>query len=286
MDVLIRTTARRLARRALVEAGFHRTAYDRHSTTFTRGRLKVDVHGWLRRAPAYRLDERLIWSSAQPVTVAGLEARTLSDEFALVMLLLSLFEDVGQGTTRLKQLLDGYLLLRQMDAVTDWDAFFDRRARENLASIAGTILDLLVTLFHADRDTPHLRDALETRRASFTTMTRAEMLDLVFAPRKDPRNLEWFRRVYPGSLPRYLLWFWMGGFPANVRAPSLSHASAAARSRSVADDHGSWVADEHRFRRSRIAWMQRVTDHTDNTDKNIYRRSRITRTTRIKKGTF
>ena len=39
------------------------------------------------------------------------------------MLLLSLFEDVGQGTTRLKQLLDGYLLLRQMDAVTDWDAF-------------------------------------------------------------------------------------------------------------------------------------------------------------------
>ena len=68
------------------------------------------------------------------------------------MLLLSLFEDVGQDTTRLKQLLDGYLLLRQMDAVTDWDAFFDRRARENLASIAGTILDLLVTLFHADRD--------------------------------------------------------------------------------------------------------------------------------------
>jgi hypothetical protein len=60
-------------------------------------------------------------------------------------------------------------------------------------------------------------------------MTRAEMLDLVFAPRKHPPNMEWFQRVYPGSLSRYLLWFWMGGFPGNVRAPSLSHASAAAR---------------------------------------------------------
>ena len=76
VDVLIPAASRRRAHRALVDAAFERTAYDLHSATFTRGPLKVDVHGWLRRAPAYRLDERLIWDTATTVTVAGIEART------------------------------------------------------------------------------------------------------------------------------------------------------------------------------------------------------------------
>ena len=229
VDVLIRSSARRQSRRALLAAGFTRTAYDLHSATFTREHLKVDVHSWLRRAPAYRIDEAAVWNSAPTVTVEGLEARTLSDEFAVVMLVLSTFEDLGQGTTRLKQLLDAYLLLRSMDPSTDWSAFFERRSRENISPIALAVLDLIVRLFRVDDEVPRLAQALEARRRSIPELSRPEILALVFAARKNAGNMAWFRGVYPGSLPRYLLSFWAGGFPANLQPASFRHALSAAR---------------------------------------------------------
>ena len=143
--------------------------------------------------------------------------------------ILSVFEDLGQGMTRLKQLVDIYLLLRQLDATMDWQGFFGRRKRENVATIAKAVLELVVGVFEVGGEVPRLVDALETPRAPIAARTRAEMLELVFAARKDPRNMEWFGRVYPGNLSRYLLSFWMGGFPANVTGPSLTHAIAAGR---------------------------------------------------------
>ena len=197
VDVLIRSSARRQSRRALLAAGFTRTAYDLHSATFTREHLKVDVHSWLRRAPAYRIDEAAVWNSAPTVTVEGLEARTLSDEFAVVMLVLSTFEDLGQGTTRLKQLLDAYLLLRSMDPSTDWSAFFERRSRENISPIALAVLDLLVRLFRVDDEVPRLAQALEARWRSIPELSRPEILALVFAARKNAGNMAWFRGREP-----------------------------------------------------------------------------------------
>jgi hypothetical protein len=187
------------------------------------------VHGWLRRAPAYRIDEDRIWDSAVQITVGGLVANTLSDEFALVLLVLGAFEDLGQGMSRLKQLLDCYLLLRQMDASTDWDGFFERRAEENIEGVALAVIGLTVALFTAEKEVPRLTTAIRRRTRTTADSTRALALDLVFAPRKRPANMAWFGRVYPGRLSYYLLWFWLGGFPANVRAPSLVHAAAAAR---------------------------------------------------------
>ena len=229
VDVLIHSSTRRQTFRALLAAGFTRTAYDLHSATFTREHVKVDVHGWLRRAPAYRIDEAAIWNSARTVRVGGVEARTLSDEFALVMLVLSTFEDLGQGLTRLKQLLDAYLLIRSMDASTDWSAFFERRSRENISPIALVILDLLVRLFRIGDDAPRLAHALEARRRSIPELSRPELLALVFAARKNAANMAWFRGIYPGSVARYLLSFWVGGFPANLRPGSFPHALSAAR---------------------------------------------------------
>ncbi len=229
IDILIRPAHRLRARRVLDRAGFARTAYDLHAETFTRARLKVDVHGWLRRAPAYHVDEDHLWESARRIDVGGLDADTLSDEFTLVLLVLAAFEDVGQGMSRLKQLLDCYLLLRQMDESTDWDRFFERRAGENIDRVALTVMGLTIALFDADSEVPRLMSAIARRTQPTGDTGRTRALDLVFAPRKHPANMAWFGRVYPGRLPYYLLCFWLGGFPANVRAPSLVHAAAAAR---------------------------------------------------------
>ena len=217
IDVLVRERHHRKASRNLVAGGFVRTAYDQHSVTFSRGDLKVDLHHCLRSAPAYKIDEDAIWASAPQVRVGGLEARTLSDEYLAVLLVLGAFEDLGQGMTRLKQMVDLYLFSKQLEQSCDWNAFFRRRESEGLADVAAAVLALVVALFEAGAELPRLAAALN-RRGHFPDATVARTaLDLVFAVRKSPDNLAWFQRVYPGSFPRYLLWFWLGGFPANVR---------------------------------------------------------------------
>lgn len=222
VDVLVPGRRHRKACRALVAVGFERVAYDLHSQTFARRGLKVDLHRYLRWAPAYGIREAAIWSSARPIRVGAIEARTLSDDYTLVLLALGAFEDLGQGMTKLKQLVDIYLMLRQVDGTLDWDAFFAKRANENIDGIAATVFALVVALFEATAELPGLAAALAGRGHACDEDERRLALDLTFAARKAPASLAWFRRVYPGSLPLYLWWFWLGGFPANLHGPGAS----------------------------------------------------------------
>ena len=217
IDVLVRARHHRKASRNLVAGGFVRTAYDLHSVTFSRGDLKVDLHRCLRSAPAYKIDEDALWASAPQVRVGGLDIRTLSDDYLAVLLVLGAFEDLGQGTTRLKQMVDLYLFSKQLEQSCDWDAFFRRRESEGLADVAAAVIALVVALFDAQADVPTLAAALYRRGHRPDAAVARTALNLVFAARKSPDNLAWFQHVYPGSFPRFLLWFWLGGFPANVR---------------------------------------------------------------------
>lgn len=216
LDILVRSRQLKAAVRHLAAAGFARTAYDLHSRTMSRGHVKVDVHGCLRWAPAYRLDEEAMWTTSRTMTVSGQPARVLSDEYALLGLLLGAFEDLGQGMAKLKQMLDIYLLTRELDPAFDWHAFFAQRESENLTRVVTSVLALIVALFEAEVEAPRLVAALARRDQPVGADRQRLALSLVFAPRKDQANLMWFRQVYPGSLPHYLVWFWSGGFPANA----------------------------------------------------------------------
>lgn len=217
VDVLVPRRLFKAAIRALRRRGFASAAYDLHSRTVVRGEGKVDVHHALRWAPAYRLDERALWNDARDVTIAGRPVRTLSDEHTLVMLILNAFEDVGQGMVRLKQLLDLWLLVRNVDGTLDWQRFLERRARENLLAVSVNVLALVLDLFEARGLAPHLDAALRPHAGRLRHANRDAALALLAAPRKAPESFEWFASVYPGSVGRYLVWFWLGGFPANLR---------------------------------------------------------------------
>src|SRR5262245_35788059 len=86
VDVLVPSRRHKAAARTMVADGFERVAYDLHSQTFARRGLKVDVHRYLRWAPAYAISEAAIWTTAQPIRVGSIEARTLSDDYTLVLL--------------------------------------------------------------------------------------------------------------------------------------------------------------------------------------------------------
>ncbi len=225
LDVLVRAGDRARARRELARIGYTRSTYDLHSETFVRSpdaanaeaASKVDVHGWLRRAPAYRIDEQALWRGVRGVPLGSVNVLTLSDEYNLLLLGLSCFEDLGQGMAKIKQLLDTLLFLRDVDRAIDWDGFFERRATEGVASILAHVFALVVLLFDALEEVPCLRAALVARGSRAAVPTRALATALTSAPRKDPANFAWFARVYPGNVWVYLAWFWMAGFPENAK---------------------------------------------------------------------
>jgi hypothetical protein len=221
LDVLVRARHRGAAKRTLEGLGYAMETYDLHSQTFTRGASKADVHGWLRRAPAYRLDEEAVWRDVRSVGLEDLDVLTLSDEFTLVLLGLSSFEDLGQGMAKLKQLLDLFLLLREVDTAIDWEAFFTRRRAERVDGILSNVFALVVALFEAEGEVPRLEAALHPRLPPGADSTRELALTLVSAPRKHPANLTWFARIYPGNIWHYLAMFWVAGFPQNVRQLQL-----------------------------------------------------------------
>ena len=198
------------------ELGFERHRRDLHSIALRRDLLRVDVHRHLRWAPAFALDEAAMWRTVREVTIDGVAVRTPSDEYTLVSLVLAAFEDPEPGLAKLKQLLDLDLLLRAMDAATDWDAFFARRNDERLLGIAVNVLALSVALFESADAVPRLTAALEPRRGLCVLATRDAVLRLVGAPAKDRASLVWFARIYPGSLAHYLFWFWWFGLPGDL----------------------------------------------------------------------
>ncbi|HZR82040.1 MAG TPA: nucleotidyltransferase family protein [Candidatus Binatia bacterium] len=217
VDVLVR---RRDLRRAVVvlrAAGFTSQAYDLHSRTVIRNGLKVDLHGSLRWAPAYRIDEEALWRRSRDVVIDGLSVPTLSDEDTLLLLLLAAFEDLGQATSNLKQLLDVALFLRDVEPTANWGDFFARRARENVLGVSVNAIAVVLDAFAMRDELPCLQAELARHAGDVVHADREAALALVGAPPKAAESLRWFRHVYPGSMLHYVAWFWASGLPGNLR---------------------------------------------------------------------
>ncbi|MEO6026628.1 MAG: nucleotidyltransferase family protein, partial [Candidatus Binatia bacterium] len=216
VDLLVHRGDFRRAGRVLRRLGYRVARGDIHSKDLVRGTIKLDLHRFLRWAPALHVDEEALWTSAIETAAAGVTFRTLSDEYTLVALALAAFENLGQGMERLKQLFDLWLLMRALDATFDWEGFLRRREPENLLAIVVNVFAFVVDVFDARGELPRLAQSLAARRELVAIDDRATALALLAAPRKDRDNLLWFGRVYPGSMTLYLAWFWYGGFPANL----------------------------------------------------------------------
>jgi hypothetical protein len=234
VDVLVRRRELRRAARALVRAGFESQAYDLHSRTLIRDGIKVDLHGSLRWAPAYRLAEGAVWADVREVAIAGTTVPALSDEYALVLLVLAAFEDLGQGTANLKQMLDIALFVRDVESRVEWEEFLTRRADETLLGPTVNVLALIVDVFAMATSVPALAATLARHATRVEHRGREAALALLGAEPKAAANLAWFARIYPGSITAWLAWFWASGFPENLGRlgrPWLEQALGIARER-------------------------------------------------------
>jgi hypothetical protein len=220
VDVLVRPAALDAALAALGASGFD-TSIDQASGKPMQERLQrirrpgrhrvphavavggaevgVDLHWCLRsRALTPRQEER-IWASRTPTSLAGTPLHTLSDEYTLMFLLLSIGSDVKRGALSVKQFLDLYLLLRAREHEIDWKAFFARRAEEGLLRICVNVLAILVVVWNVREQFPELGQALEERRRLVELRDEAEAVALLERPKGNAENHLWRRRILPTS---------------------------------------------------------------------------------------
>jgi hypothetical protein len=222
LDLLVPRRQARRARRALTSMGYRRRSRDGHSVSFVRGQIHVDLHHALRSSPAYAIDEAHLWGGARPDVIAGTSLRTLADSDTLTLLTMSLVEDVGFGMAKLKNLCDTWLLVRELDAMTDWELWFTARKAEHLEAIAVNGCALALEIMGAPSDAPRMAEALNQRRSLIRLADRDHALALMTSGRGSPDNMAWLGEVYPGSLLGFRLYSLVAGLPATLKDVRLS----------------------------------------------------------------
>jgi hypothetical protein len=182
--------------------------------------IRIDLHWRLRTAPGYRWRDAQIWAAKQEVCVEGVNYPVLSDEYALVLLLVSIAHDIARGGCRLKHLLDLYQLLLYSEQNIAWPEFLERRRSENNLRIAVNVLHMVVRLWEAEQELPSLAAALAPHASlQSTAFDESRTLDLIRAPRSGIENKLWFAEVYGVRLRRDLAWMIVQTIPHPKRWP-------------------------------------------------------------------
>ena len=227
VDLLVRRRELVRAGRRLAALGFVERWRDLHSVTWERARSQIDLHGCFRNVPVYRLDEERIWRDRSSYAIADVAFTTPSDEDTLVLLALSLFQDLGLAAAKLKQLVDVYLLAASIDERFDWPGFLARRRPEGTLPIVVNVLDLACRLF--DTAPTRLAAALAPLGDVIVVTDSEQAHALLAAARGAAANKAWFFRVYPGSLTRYWLWLLPRKLPAYLRGNAPARGASSMR---------------------------------------------------------
>lgn len=111
-------------------------------------RFALEPHWSLQRHASLKLDTDRIWQEASTQrTPAGIAVSTLSDEYTLLAIVLSIPADLQNGSLRLRTLLDLHLLFRLLEEQGDWAGFWQRRQAEHSLRLVAATLAVVTELF-------------------------------------------------------------------------------------------------------------------------------------------
>lgn len=222
IDILIKRDELGRAKQLLTRSGFARqswilfnellTIYFTHALEFTKSGVTVDLHWTLKNRPSYTFNHQSIWDTKREFYFDDTVLYVLSDEYALVFTLISMFNDIEVGKIRLKSFVDLYKVIQALTPSLDWGQFLEDRKEENAFKISVNMLNLCLNLFDCHREFPDLARALSQRK-SFVEATDAGTIErLLTHSRVGMTHRMWAARLYQGSRLRFLLW-WMVSMP-------------------------------------------------------------------------
>lgn len=223
IDLLVSAEAAHEAEQVLNTVGFHRksstllgaklTRRFTHAFDFSGPGMSIDLHWSLSRHPAFRINYEKLWRDCQAFQIAGLNLNVLPDQIDLVFALISILKDLERDAVRLKAFVDLYVMLRQLEAETNWDAFFDAREKEGLAAICINVLWCFFEVFDCANDFPVISSVIKNRREGSTRATNA--FDLLQPTRFGFANKRWASGLYDCSLGGYVSW-WCVSLPFRI----------------------------------------------------------------------
>ncbi|MAR12939.1 MAG: hypothetical protein CL681_23605 [Blastopirellula sp.] len=172
-----------------------------------RATSKIDMH-WTLQIPSqqFSLNEKALWSRPQQFTMGGRSLPTVSDEYCLVGLLLSIAEDLGAGKCRIKLFVDLYLFVTRCERPIDWQTFLQRRRAEGLAKLSTAVLSMLAHLFQENQHLRLLAEQLHSDPHSWRA-TREETWELLQNPRDDVKNQAWLESLRPVTTSGAVWWY-------------------------------------------------------------------------------
>lgn len=177
-----------------------------HSIELMDTKRKLDVHWVFRNRRGMRLGYDDLAPAAQRLTLDGTPVQAISDLDLLVVSCLSLLNDMERSNVRLRKVWDVYLMVRQLDAATDWTAWL---GQPNLAPLRRTLLNVMafcLALAAGDEDCPHLNAVLKHQGDWLLIHDRDQARRIMHRPRQSLANRWLTSCIQP--VPALHYWSW------------------------------------------------------------------------------
>jgi hypothetical protein len=178
--------------------------------------IPVELHWNLQSDVSLRLDMERIWRDADSIGVEGRTYRLLSREDAVLAYTVSVPVDLRIGKLAARTLFEIYLLLGQLPAGFDWDAWLARRAAEGTRRLSAAVAACALALFDP-------RGRFEKLSRSLAPFVRDADRSTLLTALAAPSSLSpWKRglgalRLSESTLGTALAW-WAMSLPARILA--------------------------------------------------------------------
>jgi hypothetical protein len=183
-----------------------------HALDFAKPNISVDLHWLLSANAAHHLDYEAIWGERQSFMLRNQRYFVLSDEYQLVLYLISIFKDVERGAAALKQFVDLYFILDALRRHFDWEAFFEHRRRENILRISVNILTLFLDLLDCRDRFQEASMAVDREWGLVKSLSSEDRQALIEASPGSWKNKAWAAGLYDCSRLHVALW-WLASLP-------------------------------------------------------------------------
>ncbi len=164
---------------------------------------KVDIHIALRNLPGMQFDYDTIWRNSHSFDVHGINLPTICDADTLLMATLGVATDIQRGAHNLRKIWDIYILLLQLDPLTDWDTFFSHREQEGSLKMILNVFSFVVQLLDVSADCPQLATSMSRRKSLLLITSEAQAVAVFERRRKHLANRILFSRLLPVLAVRY-----------------------------------------------------------------------------------
>ncbi len=199
----------------------HHRLRTNHAVELRRENNRLDLHWHLRNVSFYRLDMHKVWEHSQPTEFCGTAVSVPSDEHTLILLCLSIVDDLSLGKLRIKHILDLHLMLQLADRMCDWEKFFAARRSDNTLSVILNALAILDGITPPGSLPVSLKECIRPYSSFMVTRNPKACRQLVVQRRRSFLVWLWIMQVYPANSFRDLIDFFKFHLPHIGSAPRM-----------------------------------------------------------------